>query len=370
MTYKLGILSDFHLGYKNNSENYLTIMENYFLKTLPSILKENKISDVRLLGDIFDNRNTINVRTLNIALNIFRWYQTNLPHVKWSIVVGNHDIYYHNRLDVNSLEVFRELNNINIIDKLTIEKIGNKSIVSVPWIIDGAEADIKFKELTNGTNIYDLCLGHFDIQGCEMQRGHVSEHGIPKGTFKSFKKLFSGHFHIRNTGKDDKITFCGCPYQLTWGDYDNTKGFHIYDIDTNETTFIENTDSPQFIKITVEDFISKNVEKIKKVTGNFVKLIIEKQIKESDTIKLIQRIESLKPLKLDIENNTLISLAESEEATKLVEKYKDTNLMSGDSNLFMTDYVENILEVNDKDIKKEYLISILNDFYQKVIKEK
>lgn len=370
MSYKIGILSDFHFGYKNNSEIYLTFMENYFLKTLPKILTENNLKDIRILGDLFDNRNTINIRTLNSVLNIFRWYQINHPHIKWNIIIGNHDIYYHNRLDINSVEVFRELNNVNIIDKLTIEKIDKNTIVNVPWIIDGSETDIKFKEICNGSNQYNLCLGHFDIQGCEMQRGHVSENGIPKGNFKNFRKLFSGHFHIRNTDKNDIINFCGCPYQLNWGDYDNAKGLHIYDLVSNETTFIENTDSPQFIKISVEDFINKNVNKLKKIPGNFIKLIIEKQLKESDTIKLIQKIESMNPLKLDIENNTLVSLEESEEATQLLEKFKDTNLMSNDSNLFMTDYVENILEISDKDIKKDYLISILNDFYQKVIKEK
>jgi DNA repair exonuclease SbcCD nuclease subunit len=361
-------ISDIHFGRKNNSEKYLEIIENFFYKTLSKVISDYKIKDVRILGDLFENRNNLNVRTLNAVLAMFRWYQKEFPNVTFTVLVGNHDQYYHNRIDVNSIEAIREFVNIKVIDKVTEETIGNKSIVMFPWISAESEAEVKFKSITKGEKKYDLCLGHFEIKGFEMQRGYPAEHGIEQGTFKNFKRVFTGHFHIRNTSNDGKISYLGCPYQMDWGDYGNEKGIHIYDLDTNETTFIQNDDSPKFIKITTEDFAIKNMEKIKLAKGNFVKLIIERKIQESTLIKLIQRVESLQPVNLEIDNQVVDDIAESEEAKKMLEQYQHSVGKATDSKTFMTEYVNSVL-IADEGIDKNTIRGILEELHQLSVRD-
>jgi DNA repair exonuclease SbcCD nuclease subunit len=368
MSYKIGFISDIHYGCKNNSEKYISIIDDFFYKTLYKVIKDNKITDMRILGDLFDNRNAINVRTLNSVLAMFRWYQKELPQLKWTIIVGNHDQYYHNRIDVNSIEALREFVNITIIDKVTEQTINNKKVIMFPWISSESEAEIKFKQVTSGTTKYDLCLGHFEIQGFEMQRGYPAEHGVEQGTFKNFNRVFTGHFHIRNTSKDGKISYLGCPYQLTWGDYGDEKGIHIYDVDTNETTFIPNNDSPKFIKISVEDFVNKDVAKIKLAKGNFVKLVVEKKVQESTLIKLIQKVESLSPIKLEVDNQVLDDIAETEEAKKMLEQYQHSVGKATDPVNFMNEYVSNVL-VEDPSIDKNNIKAILGELYQLSVKD-
>jgi len=368
MSYKMGFVSDIHYGCKNNSELYTDIIDKFFYKTLYKVIVDNDIKDMRILGDLFDNRNNINVRTLNCVLAMFRWYQKMLPQVKWSILIGNHDQYYHNRIDVNSIEALREHVNVTIVDRVTEQKINDKKIIMFPWLSTDGEADTMFKQISNGDTKYDLCLGHFEIKGFEMQRGYPADFGLEEGTFKNFKRVFTGHFHIRNSSADGRLSYLGCPYQLTWGDYGDQKGIHIYDVDTNETTFIPNNDSPQFIKVTVDDFDKKNLENIRKIKGNFVKLIIERKIPESTTLKLIQKIESIAPIKLEIDNQVIDDIAETEEAKELLKQYRSSSEKSADPATFMGEYVNNVL-VEEEGINKTRLKDILNELYQLSIKE-
>lgn len=356
--YKIAMISDIHFGVRNNSEIYSDIMEKFFIETLPKVLNEHKIKDLRILGDVVEYRNTVNIRTLNIVLKIFRWYAEEMPHVKIKILKGNHDIYYHNRLDINFLEVLREFNNVEIIDKVTEENINGKTVITYPWLIKGSEADVKFKSVHETDELYDLCLGHFEINGFEMQKGTECTEGVDKGLFKNYKRVFTGHFHIRNTSKDGKITYLGCPYPLDWGDYGNPKGIHIYDLDSAETTFIENTISPQFIKITVDDIVSKNKDKIKLVKGNFVCLVIDRKIKESALIKLQSKLEDMNPIKFEVDNQYI------EDFEGVVDNVEMEKL--SDAVGFLTEYVENFEFDQEQNIKKSKINELMKELYAKV----
>jgi len=43
---------------------------------------------------------------------------------------------------------------------------------------------------------------------------------------------FSGHFHHKSD--NGNIYYLGNQYQITWSDYKDTKGFHIFDTETRE----------------------------------------------------------------------------------------------------------------------------------------
>jgi hypothetical protein len=89
--------------------------------------------------------------------------------------------------------------------------------------------------------------------------------------FKAFQRVFSGHFHHRST--TGNITYLGNPYEITWSDYNDKRGFHIYDTETMETEFIENPHS-MFHKIYYND--EKNdYGDLSKYEDTYVKIIIE-----------------------------------------------------------------------------------------------
>jgi len=364
MSNKILMISDIHFGCRGNSEKYLTIIKDFFTTTLLRAITENKITDVRILGDLFDNRNTLNVRTMNTVMEVFRWYSEEHKDVTFKILLGNHDIYYHNRTDINSIECLRHMGNVEIIDSIQVEKIGSKKIVMVPWLIHDTATYQKFISMANSDEKFDLLLGHFEMRGFEVQPGLTDMTGLDGPVFKNFTRVFSGHYHIRDTRQ--QLSYLGCPYQLSWSDYGNDKGIHIYDVDTGETTFIKNTDSPHHIKILMSELAAGERESLKKVKGNVVRLIIDKKYKDSVILKVTSVIEGLHPFKFDIDNQ-YIEEAIDADAMKDVDLSKLNDPLS-----FLLEYVKTIELPSDSEITldKKELTKRVMELYQKIEKEK
>ena len=81
-------------------------------------------------------------------------------------------------------------------------------------------------------------MGHFEIAGFAMYRGMESHEGLSKDLFKQFDMVFSGHYHHRSN--DGHIYYLGNPYELTWQDFNDPRGFHLFDLQTRELEFIGN----------------------------------------------------------------------------------------------------------------------------------
>jgi DNA repair exonuclease SbcCD nuclease subunit len=357
MGYKIALISDIHFGCRNNSETYLEIIKKLLTETFLDVLDNQKITDVRILGDLFDCRNNINVRTLSVAMDAFRWYKTNRPNVKFKILLGNHDIYYKNRIDVNSIDCLRHIGNIEIIDKVTTETINGKKIITYPWLVPGGNEHTHFLSTSSNDVFYDLCLGHFEVRGFEISRGTYDTENLPISAFKNFKKVFTGHYHIRNT--IDNVTYLGCPFQQNWGDYGDDKGINIWDIDEEKHTFIKNDKSPEFVKVFINDVETKNMTILKKIKGNHIKFMIDKKVDESWLIKARAKLESMESLTFEVENTIIDSIVEDSDI--------DITKISDPFSLLM-ECVEN-LDIDEDGIDKTELKSYLMEIYSESLKE-
>jgi DNA repair exonuclease SbcCD nuclease subunit len=82
-------------------------------------------------------------------------------------------------------------------------------------------------------------MGHLEIAGFSMYRGMESHEGFSKDIFKKFDLVFSGHYHHRSN--DSHIYYLGNPYELTWQDYNDPRGFHLFDLQTRQLEFVHNS---------------------------------------------------------------------------------------------------------------------------------
>ena len=73
---------------------------------------------------------------------------------------------------------------------------------------------------------------------------------IDKSSLKKYDIVLTGHFHHKSS--DGHITYVGTPGEMTWSDYNDPRGFHIFDTDTREFTFIQNP-YHMFYKVTYDD---------------------------------------------------------------------------------------------------------------------
>ena len=263
---KIALITDTHFGGRNDSLIFTEFFRKFYENVFFPTLEERNIDTIIHLGDVVDRRKFINFKTLNTMKEIFF---ESLRDKTVHIIIGNHDIYYKNTLAVNSMkELLEGMNNVIIYDKPTeISLDGKNDAVFIPWICDDNEDQTK--EVIEKTRA-SVAFGHLHIKGIEQLRGNYSIDGHSPSMFKAFQRVFSGHYHHKSiTGN---ITYLGNPYEITWSDYNDPRGFHIYDTETMEIEMIDNPYS-MFHKIYYDDE-KVDYGDLSKYRDTYVKIII------------------------------------------------------------------------------------------------
>jgi DNA repair exonuclease SbcCD nuclease subunit len=282
----IGVFSDIHIGLGQDSPMWhKSVLE--FAEWVKELYSQKGINDIIIPGDIFHNRNEISVNTLNIAKEFF----SILKDFRIFISTGNHDCYYKDRSDVNSISMLDGWDNIVIIDKKPIIiSADNKTISLIPW---GTEL--------NDIPKSDICFGHFEIQSFYMNSFKVCDHGFESQTLLDKSPLvLSGHFHKRELRKYDKgkILYIGSPYQQNFGDTGDDRGVYILNTETEKIEFFENEVSPKHIKISLNSLqCGKQDSQYLKdnVPDNIVSFIIDKNIEPEKIPLLSSKIQNLGP---------------------------------------------------------------------------
>jgi DNA repair exonuclease SbcCD nuclease subunit len=233
---KVAIITDQHFGARNDSIAFLDFFEKFYDNIFFPALDENNINTVLVLGDTFDRRKYVNFYALDRAKKMF-FDKLEERGIRVHMLAGNHDTYYKNTNEVNSPDLLlTEYNNIDVISKPETIVIDGTPICMMPWICpENYQESLDHIKNTKA----DICMGHFEIAGFAMYRGMESHDGLAKETFEKFDLVFSGHYHHRSS--DKHIHYLGNPYELTWQDYNDPRGFHLFDLETRGLEFVVNT---------------------------------------------------------------------------------------------------------------------------------
>ena len=268
---KIALITDTHFGARNDSLVFSNFFQKFYENIFFPTLKERNIKSVIHLGDVVERRKFINFKTLNSMKDIlFDPLEEMGGNIK--IIIGNHDIYYKNTLSVNSMnELTKGMTYVTVYDEPSeVSLTDDHKVVFLPWICDDNEEQTK--ELIEKTRT-KVAFGHLHIQGAEHIKGSISFDGHSPSIFKAFQRVFSGHFHHRST--TGNITYLGNPYEITWSDYNDPRGFHIYDTETMEVEFIQNPYS-MFHKIYYDDE-KLDYGDLSQYEDSYVKIIVQKK---------------------------------------------------------------------------------------------
>lgn len=234
-------------GARGDSLDFHRYFQKFYENILFPYLKENNIKTIFQMGDLFDRRKFINFNSLFLARRYF-FDELVANDITMYTLIGNHDMAFKNTLEVNSPSlVINDYKNVKVIQNFTTIGLDGTLIDVVPWICDENENDI-VKKLKASKS--DICFGHFEIMGFEMERGSICETGIDKKILSRYDVVLSGHFHHKST--NGNITYVGTPYEMTWSDYNDVKGFHIFDTETRSLEFTVNPYT-MFNKIVYDD---------------------------------------------------------------------------------------------------------------------
>lgn len=100
---KIAFICDTHFGARNDSPFFLDNALTFFEKQFFPYLKENNITEVIHLGDFFDRRKYVNFNTLSSVRKRFI-NKFDEENIKLHVTIGNHDTYFRNTNDLNSLK--------------------------------------------------------------------------------------------------------------------------------------------------------------------------------------------------------------------------------------------------------------------------
>lgn len=233
---KIALVTDTHFGVRNNNSLFFDYFGRFFEDLFFPYLEEHGIDTIVHAGDHLDNRKTINV----LAGQKFNelWIQNLVKrNLTEHAIIGNHTAYYRNTNKINSLSHFYDdKKNLHLYDQSPKEvEIGGVVWGMVPWITtDNRDECLEFIETTKA----EIICGHFEITGFYMDGGAKCENGIGVHLLKRFKRVFSGHFHKKQTVGN--IYYLGTPYDLTYADLGEQKGFHVFDTETFDLEFVPN----------------------------------------------------------------------------------------------------------------------------------
>ena len=253
---QIALITDTHYGIRNDSH----IFYDYFKRFLDDVffptLEKQGIRQVIHLGDVVDRRKYVNFLTLyHLRRDFLEEFEKRM--IDLYIILGNHDTYYKNTNEINAVRELIEgkYQFIHVIERPQVVEFDRTEILLLPWICeDNLEESMNAIRTTPAT----VLMGHLELNGFEMFRGSISDHGLDHRLFDRFDVVCSGHFHHKSS--TGNIHYLGAFAEYTWSDYDDPRGFHLFDTDTRELTFIQNP-YRMFEKIWYDD-TNKTVEEV------------------------------------------------------------------------------------------------------------
>jgi len=331
---KIAIITDQHFGCRKNSK----LFHDYFLRFYEDVffptLEKEGITTIVDMGDTFDSRKGIDFCALTWAKENY-YNRLQKMGIEIHSIVGNHTAYYKNTNDINAINLLlREYANVKIYSETTPIEIDNLSILLVPWI--NPENEKKTMAMIEQSRS-PVIMGHLELHGFKVNDYVVMEHGTSIDPFAKFDRVYSGHFHTRSS--QNNIHYLGSPYEMYWNDWNDTRGFHLFDTETLEHTPINNPYNI-FEKVFYEDTPFQTFD-TRGFEDKIVKVIVRKKSDIGQFERFIDKIYSANVAELKIVENfdfsgwydTSETGYESEDTLSILNRYIDDSEVSLDKSI-------------------------------------
>lgn len=342
---KVAIVTDTHFGARSDSIPFDNFFRKFYEECFWPKIDQLGINTVLHLGDCFDRRKYINFNTLKNCREYF-FDEAKRRNIKLTMIAGNHDTFFKNTNDVNSPGLLlRDYSNVVCYTAPVDYNLGGTSVLLMPWICtENYQESMEALKITNSKYVF----GHFEIAGFQMYKGQVNEHGLESNIFDRFDSVYSGHFHHRSN--KGNITYLGNPYEITWADFEDPRGFHIWESNDGSIEFIVNPFT-MFVKHYYNDseLDPAGIDTSFAENKNVKLIVVNKtDFKAFDTF--IDRLYKRNPLELKI----IEDLSEFEESAM-----EDDDVNLEDTLSLLSQYVDSL----DTNADKDRLKTIMKELY-------
>ena len=347
---KIAIITDTHHGIRGDAGWMLDYQEKFYKEFFFPELKRQGIKTIFHAGDLFDRRKYVNFVTLYRTRKMF-FDILRKEGIEMYIIPGNHDVAHKSDNSVNSLStLLNEYSNVKVFDEspetITID---NVSFDFIPWIHNGNYAEtLDFISKSDS----EIAVGHLELAGFEMYRGSKNEHGMDAKLFDRYSQVWTGHFHHKSS--KGNIHYLGAPMEFTWGDYDDPRGFHIFDCESKELTFYKNPFT-LYEKIFYNDELDSSVNRYKEfnpssLEDKIVKVFVSRKTKPA----LFEYFVDM------LYNASLLNLTVIEDYSEFHESnIEDEKISTISTKDLMLSYIETV----ETDLDKSRITTILENLY-------
>ena len=311
-------MNDTHCGIRNSAEIFLNNAADFYSNVFFPECEKQGVQQIVHLGDYYDHRKFVNFKALNHNRKCFL-EPMRQAGMQMDIIPGNHDTYYKNTNDLNSLKELLGyyMNEVHIIMEPTVMEYGSLKMAMIPWINpENYESTMKFIKDCKA----DWCGAHLELNGFDMMKGVKNTHGMDHKLFEKFELVLTGHFHVGS--RQDNIWYLGSQMEFFWSDAHDPKYFHIVDTETREIQRIHNPYT-LFEKIVYNDEeMDYNTYNLSHIDKKFIKVVV---VNKKDTFlfdRFIDRIQSHNIHELKIAENFNEFLGENVEDEEM--KFDDT----------------------------------------------
>tara|TARA_Y100000296_G_scaffold30273_1_gene35234 strand:- start:4838 stop:5896 length:1059 start_codon:yes stop_codon:yes gene_type:complete len=345
---KILLITDQHFGVRGDSQVFLEYQRRFYEDVVFPTIDEHDIKTVIDLGDTFDRRKFVNYYTLKAANQM--WF-TPLKErgIDLHILIGNHTTFYKDTNEVNSPDLL--LSGHHVYSEATDIELDGIKFLMIPWINSANHS--KTVRAIKRTKA-QLVFAHLELQGFEVSTGIKLDHGMTLKHFEKFDMVMTGHFHHKS--HRENVYYLGAPHENTWIDYEDPKGFHLFDTGTRVTEFIRNPYT-MFNKLwyndegrELENILNFNAEKY---VGTYVKVILTKCTNPYFLDLFLEKLQKADVQNIQIVEDHLNSHLDDDE---LVNEAEDTLTI-------LSKYIDG-LEI---DVDKRRLDSLMKSLYHEAM---
>ena len=263
--------TDIHYGLKQNSRQHLIDCDNYVTWFIEEAKARNCETCI-FLGDWHHHRASINIATMNSTIKDLKRLNDAFETVYF--ITGNHDLFYREKRDLNSIEFARDLSNFVMVDEHFLQD----GVAIIPWLVGDEHkqvAKMKCKYM----------FGHFELPYFKMNAMiEMPDHGgIRADMLSGPEYVFSGHFHKRQY--KNNIHYIGNAFPHNYADaQDNERGAMFLEWD-GEPVYVNWPECPKYVTMGLRQLLEAPEQYLDAQTHARVKLDVNISYEEANFIR-------------------------------------------------------------------------------------
>jgi UDP-2,3-diacylglucosamine pyrophosphatase LpxH len=263
--------TDIHYGLKSNSHTHLADCHRY-MDWFITEAKARGAETCIFLGDWSHQRASVNIATMNASIKDLKKLNDNFDKVYF--ITGNHDLYYRDKRELNSVEYARDLPNFVMVDEWFIE--GDVAII--PWLVQD-----EWRKIKNIKAKY--MFGHLELPYFKMNAMvSMPDHGgLQSEHLTGPEYVFSGHFHKRQY--KNNIHYIGNAFPHNYADAGDWERGAMFLEWGKEPEYVNWEQCPKYKTLTLSELLADHANLLDEYTYARVKLDIDISYEEANFIR-------------------------------------------------------------------------------------